>query len=154
MKIIKKKYILLVLFILTVLSVIYIYSLVKIDKSVPTQQTSPLPTMLVPFVQVNKLLGGSREIPFDNFAIEFSFSKEVDPQTIDIKIAPYIDFGVNYSKDKKTVFIYPSQRWEYKTKYSLELNVQSMTGDTLSNSIFYEFIPEKPINSTLDERKI
>jgi hypothetical protein len=132
---------------LSVFSILYIFLSTK--KSNPTK---PTPT---PFV-VFELIGttpkdGDQKIPIPNLAIEFTFSKNIDPSSLSITIDPKEDISFNFGENKNNIFVHPEKNWKYGTKYTILMSVQSESGESLNSPITYIFTPQKETGSSLNE---
>mgnify|MGYP001584726602 CR=1 FL=1 len=134
---------------LSLFSIVYIVLSTK--KNITIQEA---PTVTP--VSVFKLIGtspleGNPKIAIPNLAIEFTFSKKIDPSSLSVTIDPKVNISFNFGDNGNNIFVHPESDWLYGKKYTIFMSVQSESGETLDSPIKYTFIPEKETDSSLDE---
>ena len=116
-------------------------------------EAPPTPTLVpVPFELLNTFPpSGERQMPIANLALEFTFSKELDITSGNVKVTPFTSFEFSLGRDKKTLAIYPTTEWEYNINYKVVISIDSTDGQKLDSPIEYSFTPTKFTGSDLTE---
>lgn len=144
-----KKYLKYALVIISLISIVFIvYTVSTTEKKVEQPSTTALGKFSLSAVSP---AAGKVAVPIPNLSIEFTFSKAINISSLSIVTDPNTDIGFNSGEDKKSIFVYPKENWNYDTEYSITVNVQSTNGELLENPVVYKFTPIKIRNSALDE---
>jgi len=150
----KTKIIIALLLIIGFVSLLVFLNIRK-NKNIITKPPTKTPNIqYIPFKLVQKPTEGKLALAVDNFALAFSFSKEINKESIFIDIKPETEYNFDFSNDNKTLYIYPKDKWINNQKYKITINLKSKDNESLEKEITYEFTPYKPEDSKLDESQI
>lgn len=135
--------------IVAVLAIVFVVFL-SILRGEKTRKAPPTPTP-TPFGLENVYPPpGERPFPSPSLAVEFIFSKEIDPLATIIKIEPFVRYEVN-TPEEKILSIYPPDGWRYEVEYTITLEPVSKEGDRLPAPIVHSFTPLLFTESDLEE---
>ncbi len=141
-----------VLFFTSFILVIF-YILPKKEKNIP-QIITKNNKENIPFEIKEKPQGGEIETVLDNLAFNFTFSKEIDRNSVFIQITPDTEFEISFSNNNKTLTIFPKNKWIYEIEYQIKINLKSKEKDELKEPILYTFKIKKTKDSPMDESQI
>lgn len=118
--------------------------------------TRPVPVPPTPTPVVFELINiyppaGERQLPLQNLAIDFTFSKPLDVSATLIQIKPFTNFETSTSSKGKVLSIYPLENWEYNIEYAITIEPKSEDGQSLSAAINYTFKPTPFTDSPMIE---
>lgn len=148
MKISKKlKRILIILFVLAIGSIAFVYFQISRNNPIPIATPTPVVFELLKSVPES----GTVTTILPTSALEFDFSKPIDPSTLNVVMKPYTPFTFDTSDDKKILFIKSNPAWDIDTKYQISLDVKSQDGESLSSPINYTLNITKQTDSNLTE---
>jgi hypothetical protein len=134
---------------LSLFSIVYI--ILSTRKNITTKEAPTATPVSVFKLTGTSPLEGNTKIAIPNLAIEFTFSKNIDPSSLSITIDPKEDISFNFGENKNNIFVHPEKNWKYGTKYTISMSVQSESGEGLNSPITYIFTPQKETGSSLNE---
>lgn len=146
----KKKLLFIILFILATISVLFIYYQSKNNNIEPI--ATPIPVKFELLKEIPS--SGSISTILPTSAIEFDFSKPIDPNSIIVIVKPNIAFTFETSADKKILYLKSNPVWEVNKQYVISLDLKSTDGENLPEKINYSLKITKMTDSNLTEPKV
>jgi len=143
----KKRLIFLALFVISVISLVWLFSLSKKPAISPTPTPVPTKFELIKAIPTN----GSKNLFPATSAIEFDFSKQIDINTLVITSTPKADVAFETDQGGKILFIRALGGWRLATTYEITVDVVSKDKDKLPENIIYTFEANIPKSSQMDE---
>lgn len=138
----------LVLLVLSIASIVWIYFNAK------NSSQSGLPTPVPAVFGLNKTVPangvGTTIIP--TTAIEFEFNKQINPNTLIVKVEPLDNTNFEISDNLRSVFVRVVPTWKLNTDYTITIEVKSQEGESLPEPLVYPLKIVKQTESGLRER--
>ncbi len=123
----------------------------------PKKEKNNIPQTIpetLPFEIKDRPQGGEIETALDNLAFSFTFSKEIDKNSVFVQINPDTEFEISFENNNKTLTIFPKNKWIYGENYEIKINLKSKEKDEIKEPILHKFKLNKPKNSPMDESQI
>lgn len=142
----KRIIILFILGILAIISVIWIYSKSK------NSNTQPLPTIVPKIFELSNIApkNGVDVMIIPTTAIEFTFNKSINPNSVVVNIDPAEDIKFETSENRRHVYVRPTSSWEIGKLYTITLSLESDEGEKIEN-INYQLKLKKITESDFNE---
>lgn len=135
------------LFIISLISIVWLYSVGQSDKETLTPTPKPVKYSFVRAIPVS---GSTSNIP-PTSAIDFYFSKPISESSADVVITPEIPLTFSSDVKLNAFYIRAVPSWKLDTKYTIRINIRSQEGESLDEPIEYSFTLKQMKNSLLSE---
>ena len=135
------------LFIVSLISILWLYSVGQSDQDIPTLTPKPIKYS---FVRAIPTSGSTSNIP-PTSAIDFYFSKPILESSADVVITPEIPLTFSSDTKLNAFYIRAIPSWKLDTKYTIRINIRSQEGESLSETIEYSFTLKQMKDSLLSE---
>ncbi len=123
----KRKIIIILLIIVSLASILWIYFKTK---------QSNLVILPTPVPKIFELSGVAPRNGVDatiipTTAIEFTFNKSINPNTLVVAVEPQAEIQYEASDNRRSVFVRAIPSWEVGVDYKISINVNSEEGETI-----------------------
>ncbi len=143
----KKRLFIITLGILSLISVIWIFSFSNKPKTEPSPTPKPIRFDLKRTIPENN---SNNYFPATT-AIEFSFTKPLDRASLVINTKPQTDVVFETDQNDQNLYIRALKGWKFNTNYQISIDVDSKDGESLPQKIDFNFQVTLPKSSQLDE---
>lgn len=136
------------LFVLSIISVAWIYFNAR------NSSQSLLPTPVPAIFGLNRVIPangvGTTIVPTS--AIEFEFNKQINPNTLIVKVEPLDNTNFEISDNLRSVFVRVIPTWKLNTDYTITIEVKSQEGESLPEPLTYPLRIVRQTKSNLIEK--
>lgn len=143
----KTKILISLLFVVSIISTIWIYSVSQSKQTITTATPKPVKYN---FVRAIPLSGSESNIP-PTSAIDFYFSKPILESSADVIVTPEIPLTFSSDTKLNAFYIRAIPSWKLDTRYTIKINIKSNEGESLDAPIEYSFTLKQMKDSLLSE---